>query len=398
MNSKQALQELKRGVVDIIQEQDLLDRLAEQRPLRIKLGVDPTAPDIHLGHTVVLNKLKQFQDLGHHIMFLIGDYTAQIGDPSGKSKTRPPLDAETILQNARTYQEQVFKILDPQKTKVFYNSEWMANKSAADLIRLASSQTVARMLERDDFHKRYKNGQPIAIHEFLYPLLQGQDSVEMQADVELGGTDQTFNLLMGRELQKQAGLKPQVVITLPLLEGLDGVRKMSKSYDNYIGVTDSIDDMFGKVMSISDELMWRYFELLSFKPLAEVQAYKKEIAAGANPRDYKVKLAIEIVDRFHGEGCGVTALHNFEARFQQHQIPDDLPVIELPTEDGELGILYLLKRADLVASTSEATRMIKQGAVKIDGEKIADPKLMLSQGSCHVYQVGKRKFAKVKLV
>lgn len=387
-----AFEIIKRGVSEIISEEQLQARLAAGKPLRIKLGVDPTAPDLHLGHTVVINKLRQFQDLGHEVLFLIGDFTAMIGDPSGRNVTRQPLAPEDIASNAKTYTNQVFKILDRDKTTVMFNSEWMGKQSASDLIRLSSLSTVARMLERDDFEKRYQANQSISIHEFLYPLLQGYDSVAMKADVELGGTDQKFNLLMGRELQKHYNQTPQCVITMPLLEGLDGVKKMSKSLGNYIGITDVPDDMFGKIMSVSDELMWRYFELLSFRPMSEIEALRVAIQEGKNPRDVKFELGRELVTRFHGDAAAKQAQENFIARFQQNIIPEDLPLI---TVEGVTGIAHVLKNAGLVASTSEAIRMIQAGAVKIDGEKVSDPKLEVVAGETHVYQVGKRKMARI---
>ena len=392
------LSELLRGTHEVLLEAELIKKLAENRPLRIKAGFDPTAPDLHLGHTVLINKLKQFQDAGHEILFLIGDFTGMIGDPTGKNVTRKPLTREEVAANAETYQTQIFKILDPEKTTVMFNSTWMNAMSSAELIQLAAKNTVARMLERDDFHKRFSNNQPIAIHEFLYPLIQGYDSVAMKADVELGGTDQKFNLLMGRQLQESFGQKPQVVITMPILEGLDGVQKMSKSLNNYIGIADAPDEMFGKIMSISDELMWRYFELLSFRPMREIAEWNEDCENGANPRDFKVKLAQEIITRFHDEAAAIKALDNFEARFQRGAIPDEMPEVELNIEGASLGIANLLKEADLTSSTSEAIRMINQGAVKIDGEKVENPKLEIAADSQHVYQVGKRKFARVKLI
>jgi tyrosyl-tRNA synthetase len=392
------LAQLRYGADELLLESELVKKLEENRPLIIKAGFDPTAPDLHLGHTVLINKLKQFQDVGHRVQFLIGDFTAMIGDPTGKNVTRKPLSREAVAENAKTYQEQVFKILDPEKTEIKFNSEWMGVMSSAELIQLAAKHTVARMLERDDFHKRYKGGQPIAIHEFLYPLIQGYDSVVMKADVELGGTDQKFNLLMGRHLQEVYGQKPQVVLTMPILEGLDGVQKMSKSLNNYIGISDAPDDMFGKIMSISDDLMWRYFELLSFRPMTEIENWRKECLAGANPRNYKVSLGLEIVARFHGKQSAEQALANFEARFQRGALPDDMPEFKLKTESDGLAIANLLKEAGLVSSTSEALRMIGQGAVKIDGERLEDPKMMVILGSQHVYQVGKRKFARVEII
>ena len=395
---EQALEIIKRGAEEILVEEELVKKLKTGKPLRIKAGFDPTAPDLHLGHTVLLNKLRQFQDLGHEVIFLIGDFTGMIGDPTGKSATRPPLTRDQVIENARSYEEQIFKILEPEKTLVMFNSSWMGQMDASGLIKLASSLTVARMLERDDFSKRYSSNQPIAIHEFLYPLIQGYDSVELKADVELGGTDQKFNLLMGRDLQKQYGQDPQVVLMMPILEGLDGVQKMSKSLNNYIGVHEPPDEMFGKIMSVSDELMWRYFELLSFRPLSEVEAFKAEVAAGSNPRDIKFKLAEEIIGRFHDMDAAVKARENFIARFQKGAMPDEMTELTLQAEDGELAIANLLKMAGLTGSTSDALRMIKQGAVKIDGEKLADNGLKIKAGSTHVYQVGKRKFARVEVV
>lgn len=391
------LAELKRGTDQIYSEADLIEKLKEKRPLRVKLGADPTAPDIHLGHTVVLNKLRQFQQFGHDVYFLIGDFTATVGDPTGKSATRPPLSREDVLKNAETYKQQIFKILDPQKTHVVFNSDWLNDLGSVGMIRLASHYTVARMLERDDFKKRFTNNQPIAIHEFIYPLLQGQDSVALQADVELGGTDQTFNLLMGRELQKANGQKPQVAITLPLLVGLDGEKKMSKSLGNYIGVDEAPSEMFGKVMSISDDLMWDWYDLLSFRPLTEIAQLKADVTAGRNPRDVKILLAKEIIARFHDEDAANAAEQEFINRFQKGAMPDEMP--EFTFNDWQnWGLANLLKEANLVASTSDAHRMLKQGAVKIDGEKVAadTAKGPLSAGT-HVYQVGKRKFARVTL-
>ena len=390
--------DLLRGAHEVLVESDLVKKLEEKRPLRIKAGFDPTAPDLHLGHTVLINKLKQFQDHGHEVLFLIGDFTGMIGDPTGKNVTRKPLSRDEVIENAKTYEEQIFKILDPTKTLVMFNSSWMNAMSPADMIQLAAKHTVARMLERDDFSKRYKGGQPIAIHEFLYPLIQGYDSVAMKADVELGGTDQKFNLLVGRQLQELYGQKPQVVITMPILEGLDGVNKMSKSLNNYIGITDTPDDMFGKIMSISDELMWRYFELLSFRPMSEIRQWRSECQLGANPRDYKVLLAREIIERFHSEAAAQKALENFEARFQRGAMPDQIDEREVNVQGDRYGIANILKEAGLTGSTSEAIRMINQGGVKIDGEKVSDPKLEIEVGTHHIYQVGKRKFMKIKLV
>jgi len=388
-----ALAEIKRGADEILVEKELIEKLKLGRPLRIKLGADPTAPDIHLGHTVILNKMRQFQQLGHEVTFLIGDFTAMVGDPTGKNSTRPPLTKEQVLKNAESYTEQVFKILDPEKTKIAFNSTWLEELGAAGMIKLAANQTVARMLERDDFKKRYAGGQPIAIHEFLYPLLQGYDSVAMETDVELGGTDQKFNLLMGRELQKANGQKPQCVLMMPLLEGLDGVKKMSKSADNYIGINDAPSDMFGKIMSISDVLMWRYYELLSFRPLSEVEQFKTDITNGTNPRDIKITLAKEIIARFHNEEDAEAAHQEFINRFQKGAMPDEMPELTL----AAMPIANLLKEAGLVSSTSDAHRMIKQGAVKIDGEKCVDNKFLPEVGTTCVYQVGKRKFSRITI-
>jgi len=397
MNQTELLAQLKRGCDEVLVEAELVERLKTGKPMRIKAGFDPTAPDLHLGHTVLINKLRQFQDLGHEVLFLIGDFTGMIGDPTGKSATRPPLTVEQVEENAKTYQQQIFKILDKDKTTVMFNSSWMNKMSPADLIQLAAKHTVARMLERDDFNKRYHSGQPIAIHEFLYPLIQGYDSVEMKSDVELGGTDQKFNLLVGRELQKHYGQKPQVVMTMPLLEGTDGVNKMSKSLGNYIGIDEAPDEIFGKLMSISDDLMWRYFELLSFRPLSEIEGFKQQVDDGANPRDIKFLLAEEIIARFHSEVEATKSRENFIARFQKGAMPDDIDEIELTAVDGEMPIANLLKEAGLVNSTSDAYRMIKQGAVKIDGKKVDSRDLKIKAGSEHIYQVGKRRFAKVKL-
>ena len=385
------LAELKRGVDEILSEQDLIEKLKENRPLRVKLGADPTAPDIHLGHTVVLNKLRQFQQFGHEVIFLIGDFTGMVGDPSGKNTTRPPLSREDVLRNAETYKQQIYKILDPQKTRIVFNSDWLGKLGTEGMIRLASNYTVARMLERDDFKKRFSNNQPIAIHEFIYPLLQGHDSVALEADVELGGTDQKFNLLVGRELQKSAGQKPQVAITLPLLVGLDGEKKMSKSLGNYIGVTEAPSEMFGKIMSISDDLMWDWYNLLSFRPLVEIAQLKEDVANGKNPRDVKILLAKEIIARFHDDAAADAAEQEFINRFQKGAMPDEMPEFTL---EGEIGLANLLKEVGLVATTSEANRMVQQGGVKIDGEKVEDAKLVIT-ASTAVYQVGKRKFAKV---
>lgn len=392
-----ALAYLKRGAEELLVEGEMVERLESGRPLRIKAGFDPTAPDLHLGHTVLINKLRHFQELGHHVMFLIGDFTGMIGDPTGKNATRPPLSREQILDNARTYQDQVFRILDPDKTEVCFNSSWMDALGSAGMIRLASHHSVARMLERDDFSKRYSSGQSIAIHEFLYPLCQGYDSVAMRADVELGGTDQKFNLLVGRELQRHYGQAPQCVLTLPLLEGLDGVNKMSKSLGNYIGITEPPREIFGKLMSISDVLMWRYFELLSFRPLAEIAAFRAEVEAGRNPRDVKVLLAKEVVERFHDRRAAEEALVDFDARFRKGALPDDVPEVVVSTEDGVLSVLQVLKQAGLTSSTSEAIRVIAQGGVKIDGERLDDRGLILSSGNKVLLQVGKRRFAFVVL-
>ena len=390
------LDEIKRGCEEILIAQELEEKLASGRPLRIKAGFDPTAPDLHLGHTVLINKLYQFQQLGHEIVFLIGDFTGMIGDPTGKNVTRKPLTREQVMANAQSYKDQVFKILDPEQTTVSFNSEWMSKMTAQDMVQLAARHTVARMLERDDFAKRYKSNQAIAIHEFLYPLVQGYDSVALQADVELGGTDQKFNLLMGRELQKQYGQSPQVIMTLPILEGLDGVQKMSKSLDNYIGINEPPTEIFGKIMKISDDLMWRYFELLSFESKQQIQSYQDAIHnEGVNPRDIKFKLGQELVARFHNQQAAVRAQQDFIDRFQHNQIPDDMPEIVLPNQSDPWLIGSALKQAQLVTSTSEAIRMIKQGAVKIDGHKIADAKLQLNAGSTIVLQVGKRKFTRV---
>ncbi len=388
---------IRRGSDEILVEDELRKKLERGTPLRVKAGFDPTAPDLHLGHTVLINKMRQFQDLGHEIYFLIGDFTGMIGDPTGKSQTRPTLTPEDVRRNAETYKEQVFKILDPERTHVVFNSEWMQKLGSAGMIQLAARHTVARMLERDDFSKRYKSGQPIAIHEFLYPLIQGWDSVALRADVELGGTDQKFNLLMGRQLQEQEGMEPQVVLTMPILEGLDGVQKMSKSLGNYIGVSEPPDEMFGKIMSISDELMWRYFELLSFRPMREIEDFRARVAAGENPRDIKFLLGEEIVARFHSPQAAEQARRNFIARFQKGALPDDIPEVELQAGDEGLPIGYALRDAGLVSGTGEAFRMIKQGAVRIDGEKVADRNLSLPRGSDVVCQVGKRKFARIKV-
>ncbi len=386
---------IRHGCDELLREPELREKLAAGRPLRIKAGFDPTAPDLHLGHTVLINKLRQFQELGHHVLFLIGDFTGMIGDPTGKNATRPPLTREEVARNAETYTAQVFRILDRSRTEVVFNSTWMDRMSAGDMIKLAASHTVARMLERDDFSKRYRGNQPIAIHEFLYPLVQGYDSVVLKADVELGGTDQKFNLLMGRELQKHHGQSPQCILTMPLLEGLDGVNKMSKSLGNYVGIQEPPSEIFGKLMSVSDELMWRYIDLLSFESIETTRQWRKEVAGGRNPRDIKVALAQEMVERFHGAEAARNALTDFESRFKQHEIPDDVPEVKLVAEPGGLPIAVAMKQAGLTASTSDALRMLAQGGVKMDGEKISDRSLKLARGASVVLQVGKRKFARV---
>jgi tyrosyl-tRNA synthetase len=390
--------ELGRGAHEILLEADLRKKLARGQPLRIKAGFDPTAPDLHLGHTVLINKMRQFQMLGHEVIFLIGDFTGMIGDPTGKNTTRPRLTPDEIAANARTYQAQIFKILDPEKTKIDFNSRWMTQLGSAGLIGLAAQYTVARMLERDDFSKRYKGGQPIAVHEFLYPLVQGYDSVALKADVELGGTDQKFNLLVGRHLQENYGQEPQVVLTMPLLEGLDGVNKMSKSLGNYIGIAESPDDIFGKIMSISDTLMWRYYELLSFRPLHEVETLKTSVNEGRNPRDVKFELGVELVDRFHGLGKGAAARDAFIARFREGQLPDEMPEFTLSLGAGGAKLALILKEAQLVASTSAGYRMIEQGAVRVDGEKVSDRDLVIQMAGEMLIQVGKRAFARVKIL
>jgi tyrosyl-tRNA synthetase len=395
MSQQEILNQIKRGSDELLLESELIKKLELGRPLRIKAGFDPTAPDLHLGHTVPLFKMRQLQDLGHHALFLIGDFTGMIGDPTGKNATRPPLTREQVLANAQSYRDQAFKVLDPARTEVVFNSTWMDKFSAVDLVRLAATHTVAQMLERDDFSKRYKGNQPIAIHEFIYPLVQGYDSVAIKADIELGGTDQKFNMLMGRELQKHFGQPPQCVITMPILEGLDGVNKMSKSLGNYVGITDTSQDMFGKLMSVSDDLMWRYLELLSFRSLAQIANFREEVANGRNPRDIKVLLAQEIVARFHSQKAAEEALAEFEARFQKGVLPDDMPEIAVSSADGQIGIAHLLKQANLVASTSEALRMIDQGGVKLDGEKVVDKTLQIKAGTVVVAQVGKRKFGRI---
>ena len=394
---EEQLKIIKRGIEELISEEALLNKLKKKDKLRIKAGFDPTAPDLHLGHTVLINKLKHFQDLGHDIVFLIGDFTGMIGDPTGKNATRPPLTRDEVIANAETYQKQVFKILDPKLTEVAFNSTWMGAFTSVEMIRLASSYTVARMLERDDFGKRYKSGQPIAIHEFLYPLVQGYDSVALRADVELGGTDQKFNLLVGRELQRDAGQDPQCILTMPLLEGMDGVNKMSKSLDNYVGIEDAPTEMFGKLMSISDDLMWRYIELLSFETLAHIESWKAEVLGGRNPRDIKVAFAKEIVERFHSPGAAADALTDFESRFRHGGIPEEMPEYSLPAEEAGLSVVQALKLSGLSPSTSEAIRGIKQGGVRINGEKVSDKAQTISKGESVVLQFGKRKFAKIEI-
>ncbi len=393
----EALALIRRGTEEILREEELLERLRAGRPLRVKAGFDPTAPDLHLGHTVLLNKLRQFQELGHEAIFLIGDFTAMIGDPSGRSATRPPLSREEVIENARTYEQQIYKILDPERTLVMFNSSWMGEMDAAGLIRLAARWTVARMLERDDFARRYSAGQPIAIHEFLYPLIQGYDSVALKADVELGGTDQKFNLLVGRELQRDYGQPPQVIVTLPILEGLDGVQKMSKSLGNYVGIAEPPEEQFGKLMSISDTLMWRYLELLSFRPMAEIERLRRQVAEGRNPMEVKFELAEELVGRFHGAEAARRAKEAFIARFRRHELPEDLPETAVAAPGGRIRLSNLLKEAGLVPSTSEALRMIRQGAVRIDGERVSDTALEIEAGTTHIYQVGKRRFARVRV-
>ena len=393
----EALEVIKRGCGELLVEEELVRKLQTGRRLRIKLGMDPTAPDLHLGHTVVINKLRHCQDLGHHVQFLIGDFTGMIGDPTGKNQTRPPLTREQIGQNAATYQKQVFKILDPDKTEILFNSTWSDKLGAEGMIRLCARYTVARILERDDFATRYRGGQPIAMHELLYPLMQGYDSVAMQSDVELGGTDQKFNLLVGRELQKDWGQEPQCILTMPLLEGLDGVNKMSKSLGNYVGIDEPPQEIFGKLMSVSDELMWRYFELLSFRPLAEIKAWRHEVETGRNPRDIKVALAQEIVARFHGSDAAALALAGFEARFRHGEMPQDMPEVTLQAPAGGLPVAQLLKQAGLTASTTDAMRMIEQGGVRLNGERLADRSLKVAAGVTLVAQVGKRKFARIRV-
>jgi len=388
---------IRRGADELLVESELVERLGEGRPLRVKAGFDPTAPDLHLGHTVLINKLRQFQQLGHEVLFLIGDFTGMIGDPTGKNITRKPLTRDEVLANAATYEHQIFRILDPEKTTVMFNSQWMGSMDAADLIQVAAKYTVARMLERDDFSKRYAANQPIAVHEFLYPLIQGYDSVAMKADVELGGTDQKFNLLVGRELQKHYGQRPQVILTMPILEGLDGVQKMSKSLNNYIGISEPPEEMFGKLMSISDQLMWRYFELLSFRSMDEIAGFRRQVEEGANPRDIKFLLGQELVARFHDGQAAEAAQAAFIARFQKGALPEDMPELKLPADGGGLGIASVMKLAGLVGSTSEAFRMIQQGAVRVDGERIEDRGMLLAAGRSCVIQVGKRRVARVTI-
>ena len=398
MNTTESqLAQIKRGAEEILVEAELVEKLKSGRSLRVKFGMDPTAPDIHLGHTVAINKLRHFQELGHHALFLIGDFTGMIGDSSGKNATRPSLSREQVAANDRTYQEQIFKILDPAKTEVVFNSKWCEELGSAGMLRLASTYTVARMLERDDFSKRFQSNQPIAVHEFLYPLIQGYDSVALKADVELGGTDQKFNLIMGREMQKHFGQTPQCLVTLPLLEGLDGKNKMSKSLGNYVGITEAPTQQFGKLMSISDELMWRYLELLSFEPLTRIAAWKTEVSEGRNPRDIKVLLAKEIVTRFHNEAAAGAAEADFEARFRRNETPENMPEVEVHLGEAAMPLAQVMKQAGLTASTSEALRMIEQGGVKIDGDRIDDRGFALVKGAVVVIQVGKRKFARVRL-
>ena len=395
--TQESLEIIKRGSSELLLESEMKQKLALGRPLRIKAGFDPTAPDLHLGHTVLLNKMRQLQDLGHHALFLIGDFTGMIGDPSGKNAARPPLSREQVTENAQSYREQVFKVLDPAKTEVVFNSTWMDKFSAVDLIRLAATHTVAQMLERDDFSKRYTNKTPIAIHEFIYPLVQGYDSVVLKSDIELGGTDQKFNLLMGRELQKHYGQPSQCVLTMPLLVGTDGVNKMSKSLGNYIGITDAPQEMFGKLMSISDDLMWRYLELLSFESMGTILKWRNEVAQGRNPRDIKVIMAQELVSRFHSRAAAEQALADFEARFKHGVLPEDLPEVTINAVDGSIGVAQMLKQAGLVESTSEAIRMITQAGVKLDGEKISDKAMQIKRGAIVVAQVGKRRFARITI-
>ncbi len=394
---KEQLDLIARGAEEILKLDELTERLKSAKPLRIKAGFDPTAPDLHVGHSVLINKMRQFQDLGHQVIFLIGDFTGMIGDPSGKNTTRRALTREQVRDNAATYQQQIFKILDPDRTEIRFNSEWFDQMSSADMIRLSSQYTVARMLERDDFSKRYQSNQPISIHEFMYPLVQGYDSVALECDVELGGTDQKFNLLVGRQLQQEAGQKPQVVLTMPLLEGLDGVQKMSKSLDNYIGIDEPASDIFGKVMSISDDLMWRYFDLLSFRSNAELETFRARVDSGENPRDIKFELALELVARFHDASAATAARDAFIARFQQGAMPDDIEEVIVSGQTDTLPLSYVLKQAGLTPSSSEALRMIKQGAVRIDGERVSDTSIQLERGTSAIVQVGKRRFAKVTI-
>jgi tyrosyl-tRNA synthetase len=393
----QQIEQISRGVDEILLVEDLREKLKTGKSLRIKAGFDPTAPDLHLGHTVLINKLRQFQDLGHEVLFLIGDFTGMIGDPTGKNATRPPLTRDEVIENAKTYEQQIFKILDPERTLVMFNSSWMNDLGADGLIALAARHTVARMLERDDFNKRYTGGKPIAIHEFLYPLVQGYDSVAMKADVELGGTDQRFNMLVGRELQKDYGQKPQVVITLPILEGLDGVNKMSKSLGNYIGINESPDEQFGKLMSVSDDLMWRYFELLSFRPMKEIEGFRRDVDNGSNPRDIKFLLAEEIIERFHSKEDAIKARENFISRFQKGALPEDIEDKVLAVGEKGIPLANALREAGLTSSTSESRRMIKQGAVKVDGERVSDESLLLAVGTKQVVQVGKRRIARIQI-
>jgi len=396
-NIEAQIAELTRGTDEVLPEHGLAVKLKRGTPLVVKAGFDPTAPDLHIGHTVLINKMRQFQEFGHEVVFLIGDFTGMIGDPSGKNATRPPLSPEEIRENARTYEAQIYKILDKDRTRIEFNSTWMGDMDAAGLVKLASHHTVARMLERDDFRKRYEGGQPISIHEFLYPIVQGYDSVALKADIELGGTDQKFNLLVGRQLQQDYGQEPQVVMTTPLLEGLDGVQKMSKSLGNYVGITEPPGEMFGKLMSISDDLMWRYFEVLSFRSLDDIESLRTRVGDGMNPRDVKFELAMEIVARFHDEAAAAAAKQEFISRFREGAMPEDMPELTLEADGGTLGIAHLLKGAGLVSSTSEAFRMIKQGAVRIDGERVEDRSLTIDAGSTNVYQVGRRRFARVSL-
>lgn len=398
INTTEALAIISRGSEEILLEAELKQRLQDNRPLRVKAGFDPTAPDLHLGHTVLINKLRQFQDFGHEVIFLIGDYTGMIGDPSGKSATRPALTQDEVKANAETYKEQIFKILDPARTRIEFNSSWMNKMDAAGLIKLAAKHTVARMLERDDFHKRYTNNQSIAIHEFLYPLIQGYDSVALKADVELGGTDQKFNLLVGRQLQEAYGQPPQIVLTMPLLEGLDGVQKMSKSLNNYVGINEAPEEMFGKLMSISDDLMWRYFELLSFRPMKDIKELQKQARAGTNPRDIKMQLADEIVARFHGHATAQQAHEEFINRFRHGALPESMPEIEFTLVDTGIPVGQMLKQSGLTASASEAFRMIDQGAVKIDGERVTERDTMINRTGTYVFQIGKRKFARIRVI